>query len=194
MKILASIFILILFFSACKKHDSGGGTTTPTITMLAGFTLSDATNHTFQTDTFLYDNNYHLVMYQAIKYDSTQVPVIVDSLIGRFLFTGNDQHPVNYTFFFNDNGFIREDHQLFYDPQNRVVMDTLLDNSQFNNPAVTYFIYAGDSIIAKSYYLDSASGKFRLNETNSYSLKAGNVTGWKFSSYNYNNVTPVSST
>ena len=131
-KSILSLCILIFFF-ACKKNDSN--TPASTGTLVTSIRSSDYTQQQLSIDSFVYDDHKNIIRIIVWDIDTLQVPVISDSTVLKFTYTGSGANPSSYlkNYYYGSTSGTpiisdTENHTLTYDNQGRVIFDTTSDN------------------------------------------------------------------
>jgi len=131
-------------------------------------------------DSFLYDNNGNLVQFIEWQLDSTQSPIIRDSLVYTFRYPGNSNIPSSYSRLFFRFPTLSDTQydSLIYDNQSRIIKDTLLNPTRITGLCVDDYLYAGNTTLVKQYaYQSSNTPPYHYNvSTDSMVINNGNLS------------------
>jgi hypothetical protein len=127
-KSFSFLALSLLFFASCTKHSGSGNGTVASSTVLSLHT-SDPSANEFVTDSFNYDVNGRLAGYRQSVYFGTPGAQSSDSTAIVFDFPGSSTIPSGYTLRSTPGVFHNpeESHLLYYDNQNRIIKDSMLD-------------------------------------------------------------------
>lgn len=166
----------LIFLFACSKNNSN----TPVIDKLVtSIWWSNSSDHTLTVDSLSYDNNKHIARIIKWDYDSTQNPILVDSTVWTFTYTGSANTPSSYSNNFYYGAFTNmnytESHTLSYDNQGRVTFDTsMMVSTSGNTQRKSYFKYTA------AYTVINQVAAYK-DITDTIFMNNGNVAG--FSAY-----------
>ena len=114
--------------------------------LLKSFSVSSPVDHTKTVEVFSYDQNSQLASLHIYSYDSSQQSPETDSVLIRFTqadaVTPPDVYDISFYYQGNPTPAESDHHLLFYDNQNRVILDSIsVSTSVFTS---MHFIYDGN--------------------------------------------------
>lgn len=169
MKNYIRLLIIIVIIQSCTKPSKDNNT--PTSSLVTKFIAQDGAHHNYEVDSFQYDNNQHLIKLLQWNFDSTVAPISKDSSETDFIYSGTSETPSSYILNYLDISNTKENHVLFYDANNRISRDTVLNS---NLGQVTCYRYFDSLIECITYFNNQNGGRFN-NDQEIYHISGGNI-------------------
>jgi hypothetical protein len=180
--------ILTIIFLSCSKTASNSG---PPIqeTNPNSFSIYLPQTHSKSIEVFGYNSKAQLETINIYSYDSSGGSPIIDSIVVSFNLTQGIYPPPGYNVRYHYQGdpLVGESnyHELFYDNQNRVTIDSVTI-SDINGFPVQHYFYDNNGNTTVQ-WLTQIPGKYIINEIDTMFIQNDNLT----SDINYTTATGV---
>jgi hypothetical protein len=146
--LLYPVAFTLFLFCACKKHNSSGNNNNNSNSnaWLSSVTSYSPGSRQSVVDSFSYDSSHRIATYQQFAFDTSSGSPNSANWSAIFSLPADSAAPpATYT---NDLSGVQELHQLTYDAQGRILMDSSLGSSGW----VIYFGYPNGNIAMNAYY------------------------------------------
>jgi|GEM_PF-941077 len=179
-----SLFLVFpVLFLSCKK-DSGTSDVSATASHITAVYAQD--DHYVHVDSLNYDSNGRIARIRQWTYDTTAgvtFPVL-DSTDYTFVFSGNGTVPASFTM---TSSYITgtESHILYYDSQNRIVKDSLVNLSDGNFVSANYRY--GTNLLAFDVYKRNNNIVVKAETDSLFPAANGNIYNANLHYLDYNN-------
>jgi hypothetical protein len=145
MKYLVILLCMGIALPACQKSSNPGSPPQTQDSLLKSLTIQDVENHTKVTEVFSYDQNNNIASLRIYSHDTTPGTIEDDdSTILNFTQTNASGLPDAYDFLIYYSGTATpgetDHHQLFYDNQNRIILDSI-DASSVSSFTIERYSY-----------------------------------------------------
>ena len=177
MKHQILLLLLTMTFFSCTKTNSNLGSPTQELNPNS-FSIYLPQTHTKTIEVFGYNTKAQLETINIYSYDSSSGTPIIDSIFVSFNLTQGIYPPQGYNVRYHYQGDppVGESnyHELFYDNQNRVTIDSVTI-SDINGFPVQHFLYDnnGNSTVQ---WLTQVPGNYAINQIDTLFIQNENIT------------------
>lgn len=179
MKYLILLFLVTMTFFCCTKTNSNPE---PPIQELNpnSFSIYLPQTHTKSVEVFGYDTKAQLSTINIYSYDSSSGSPIIDSIVVSFNLTQGIYPPPAYNEAFHYQGDPpsgeSQYHELFYDAQNRVTIDSIT-LSNINGFAVQHYLYDnnGNTTVQWLFGYPQTPSNYTINQIDTMFIQNENI-------------------
>ena len=156
MNNLCKFLLIIVCLSGCHKNNTPAAPVVLPTGTVTSLKINRSGSNTL-IDSFQYDNSGNLARICQLRTDSTLVPIVRDSIVFTFSYSGNSNLPSTYSYFYYalainpPASIIQENDSLVFDGQGRLIKDTVMNPSAATGFCVDNFGYTGNTILIKDY-------------------------------------------
>jgi hypothetical protein len=172
----AMIMVIIVAVSSCNKNNSAPSEPSVQDSLPKIFSVYLPPVHTKIVEMFTWDKQSRLASIQAYSYDSSGGSPVLDSFLVSFTLTTNNQPPASYDEIFHLQGDAAagesEHHLLSYDPQSRVIIDSI-SAATSNNFSSQHFQYdaQGNTTIQWLFGDPQTPGSYSVNQIDTMNIQ-----------------------